>query len=394
MQDTVLALNAGSSSVKFGLYDLDPSVELVLVARGALESGDAPRMSAKAADGTPLCDVRLSADVAHSTGFGEMLHWIEEELGGRRLVAAGHRIVHGGRDFADPVRLTPSVIEALDALTPLAPLHQPLSLAPIRTLADLRPDLPQVGCFDTAFHRSIDPPASRFALPRRFEAEGIRRYGFHGISYEYISGRLGEMGMKGKRTIVAHLGNGASLCAIRDGRSVDTTMGFSALDGLVMGTRCGALDPGILLYLLLEKDMPPEEVQRMLYKDSGLLGVSGLSSDMRTLEASDDLRAAEAVELFVFRAAREVAALANTMGGLDCLVFTAGIGERSASIRKAICERLRWLGVEIDSPANDAHAAVFNRRDAPVEVHMIPADEEVVIARHTLNVMRSGSRQG
>lgn len=394
MQDTVLALNAGSSSVKFGLYDLNPSVELVLVARGALESGDAPRMSAKAADGTPLCDVRLSADVAQSTGFGEMLHWIEEELGGRRLVAAGHRIVHGGRDFADPVRLTPSVIEALDALTPLAPLHQPRSLAPIRMLADLRPDLPQVGCFDTAFHRSIDPPASRFALPRRFEAEGIRRYGFHGISYEYISGRLGEMGMKGNRTVVAHLGNGASLCAIRDGRSVDTTMGFSTLDGLVMGTRCGALDPGILLYLLLEKDMLPEEIQRMLYEDSGLLGVSGVSGDMRTLEGSDDPRAAEAIELFIFRAAREVAALANTMGGFDCLVFTAGIGERSAPVRKAICERLGWLGVQIDSSANDAHAAVFNRPDAAVEVRMIPTDEEVVIAHHTLNVMRSGFLRG
>ena len=394
MQDTVLALNAGSSSVKFGLYDLNPSVELVLVARGALESGDAPRMSAKAADGTPLCDVRLSADVAQSTGFGEMLHWIEEELGGRRLVAAGHRIVHGGRDFADPVRLTPSVIEALDALTPLAPLHQPRSLAPIRMLADQRPDLPQVGCFDTAFHRSIDPPASRFALPRRFEAEGIRRYGFHGISYEYISGRLGEMGMKGNRTVVAHLGNGASLCAIRDGRSVDTTMGFSTLDGLVMGTRCGALDPGILLYLLLEKDMLPEEIQRMLYEDSGLLGVSGVSGDMRTLEGSDDPRAAEAVELFIFRAAREVAALANTMGGFDCLVFTAGIGERSAPVRKAICERLGWLGVQIDSSANDAHAAVFNRPDAAVEVRMIPTDEEVVIAHHTLNVMRSGFLRG
>lgn len=394
MQEAVLALKAGSSSVKFGLYDLGLSAKPDLVARGALESGDPPRLAAKAADGTPLCDLRLSADVSHSTGLGEVLHWIEEELGGRRLVAAGHRIVHGGRDFADPVPLTSPVIEALDALTPLAPLHQPRSLAPIHILAELKPDLLQVGCFDTAFHRTIAPPASRFALPRRFEAQGIRRYGFHGISYEYISGQLSEMGITGKRTIVAHLGNGASLCAIRDGRSVDTTMGFSALDGLVMGTRCGALDPGILLYLLLEKDMAPEEIQRMLYEDSGLLGVSGLSGDMRTLEASDDPHAAEAIDLFVFRAAREVAALANTMGGLDCLVFTAGIGERSAPVRKAICERLRWLGVEIDSPANDTHAAVLNRHDAPVEIHMIPADEEVVIARHTLNVMQSGSRRG
>lgn len=390
-QDSILALNSGSSSVKFGLYDIGSSAKLHLVARGTLDVGDAPRLIAKAADGTRLCDRQFSG-AAPQAGFRELLRCIEEEFGERRLVAAGHRIVHGGRDFADPVRLTASVVEAIEGLTPLAPLHQPGSLAPIRALADMRPDLPQVGCFDTAFHRTIEPLVSRFALPRRYEANGIRRYGFHGLSYEYIARRLSEMGLAGKRTIVAHLGNGASLCAIRGGKSVDTTMGFSALDGLVMGTRCGAIDPGILLYLLLEDRMPPQELQRVLYEVSGLLGVSGISGDMRTLEASADPHAREAVELFVFRAAREVSALANTMGGLDCLVFTAGIGERSVSIRKAICERLRWLGVAIDEPSNDADAELISRADSSVEIRVVPSDEEIVIAHHTHAILYGDDR--
>ncbi|TIY08737.1 MAG: acetate/propionate family kinase, partial [Mesorhizobium sp.] len=349
MRHAILALNAGSSSIKFGLYDVEPSAELQLVSRGTLDLGDAPRLSVKAADGTVQCDRPLAGD-AYEASIGALLDWIESELGGRKLVSAGHRIVHGGREFVEPVRLTPDVIEALDRLTPLAPLHQPRSLAPIRTLAALRPDLPQVGCFDTAFHQTIDPIVSRFALPRRFDEDGIRRYGFHGLSYEYIAGRLKEIApaLAAKRTIVAHLGNGASLCAMRDGRSVDTTMGFSALDGLVMGTRCGAIDPGVLLYFILERGIAGEALQHMLYEESGLLGISRISGDMRTLEASDDPHAREAVELFAFRAAREVAALANTLGGLECLVFTAGIGERSAPVRKAICERLHWLGVAID----------------------------------------------
>ncbi|TIW40516.1 MAG: acetate kinase, partial [Mesorhizobium sp.] len=283
MRHAILALNAGSSSIKFGLYDLEPSAELQLVSRGTLDLGNAPRLSVKAADGTVHCDRPLAGD-ARNAGIDALLDWIESELGGRKLVSAGHRIVHGGRDFVEPVRLTPHVIEALDRLTPLAPLHQPRSLAPIRTLAALRPDLPQVGCFDTAFHQTIDPIVSRFALPRRFDEDGIRRYGFHGLSYEYIAGRLKEIapGLAAKRTIVAHLGNGASLCAMRDGRSVDTTMGFSALDGLVMGTRCGAIDPGVLLYFILERGIAGEALQHMLYEESGLLGISGISGDMRT----------------------------------------------------------------------------------------------------------------
>lgn len=393
MRRSILALNAGSSSIKFGLYDLAASAELDLASRGSLDLGDAPRLTAKTADGELQCDRPLAADASRDMGpdigIGQMLQWIENELGGRKLIAAGHRIVHGGREFVEPVRLTPTIIEALDRLTPLAPLHQPCSLAPIRTLAALRPDLPQVGCFDTAFHRTIEPLVSRFALPRRYEADGIHRYGFHGLSYEYVAGRLKQISpdLAAKRTIVAHLGNGASLCAMRDGRSVDTTMGFSALDGLVMGTRCGAIDPGVLLYLLLERGVSGEALQDMLYEESGLLGVSGISGDMRTLEASDDRRAREAVELFAFRAAREVAALANTLGGLECLVFTGGIGEHSAPARKAICERLGWLGVAIDETANKSHEALISQADSKVEVRFVATDEEGVIARHTRKVM-------
>jgi acetate kinase len=387
MQEAILVLNAGSSSVKFALYDVGSSDELQLALRGALDMGDMPRLTAKAADGSLLRDTPLSG-AGLQAGVGELLRWTGEELDGRKFVACGHRIVHGGTDFADPVRLTPSVTEAIAELTPLAPLHQPRSLAPICALAGLRPDLPQVGCFDTAFHRTIEPPVSRFALPRKYEAKGIRRYGFHGLSYEYIAGLLNAKSGTGQRTIVAHLGNGASLCAIIDGKSVDTTMGFSALDGLVMGTRCGSIDPGVLLHLLLEEAVGPQELQRLLYEESGLLGVSGISSDMRALEGSADVRAREAVDLFVFRVSREVAALANTLGGLDRLVFTAGIGEHSAIVRKAICKRLEWLGAAIDDAANDAHAPLINRPNASVQIRVIPTDEEIVVARHTLNVMR------
>lgn len=390
MHQSILALNAGSSSVKFALYDLGSSDGQELVSRGTLDLGDAPRLTAKAADGTVQCDRQFTADDPHGAGIGEILNLVQGELGGRKLACAGHRIVHGGSEFIEPVRLNPAIIEAMDRLTPLAPLHQPRSLAPVRAIAALQPDLPQVGCFDTAFHRTIDPLVRRFALPQKYEREGLRRYGFHGLSYEYIAGRLSDisLALAAKRTIVAHLGNGASLCALREGKSVDTTMGFSALDGLVMGTRCGAIDPGVLLYFLLERGMAADELQTLLYEKSGLLGVSGISGDMRTLEASSDPRAREAIELFAFRAAREAAALANTMGGLECLVFTAGIGERSSSIREAICEKLTWLGVALDEPANDAHADIISSPDSKVEVRVIATNEESVVARHSRVVMR------
>lgn len=382
MDDTILVLNAGSSSIKFGVYDIDPVGEPRTAARGALEIGKSSRLVAEAVDGTPLA-TRPVPEGGLLAGIGILLDWIEEELDGRRIAACGHRIVHGATSFSDPVLLTRALVDAIEGLAPFAPLHQPRSVAPIRALAELRPELPQIGCFDTAFHRTMKPPASRFALPRAYEEKGVRRFGFHGLSYEYVAGRLREEGKAGKRTVVAHLGNGASLCAMKDGRSVDTTMGFSALDGLVMGTRCGTIDPGVLLYLLSEEGMTPAELQDLLYRKSGLLGVSGLSGDMRDLEASEDLRAREAIELFAFRVAREVAALANTLEGLDCLVFTAGIGEHSARIRKAVCDRLRWLGVAIDIDANARHGPVVSHPSSAVEVKVMPTDEEIVIARHS-----------
>ncbi|RWO83396.1 acetate/propionate family kinase [Mesorhizobium sp.] len=391
MRQSILALNAGSSSIKFALYDLVSSQALQLVSRGTLDLGDIPTLRAKAADGTVQCDRQLATDRPRDAAVGEMLNWVQGEIGERNLLCAGHRIVHGGSEFIEPVRLTPDIIDAIDRLTPLVPLHQPRSLAPVRAIAALQPDLPQVGCFDTAFHQTIDPLVRRFALPRQYEGQGLRRYGFHGLSYEYIAGRLSGISptLAAKRTIVAHLGNGASLCALQQGKSIDTTMGFSALDGLVMGTRCGAIDPGVLLYFLLERGIAAEELQTMLYEKSGLLGVSGISGDMRTLEASNDPRAQEAMALFAFRAAKEAAALANTMGGLECLVFTAGIGERSASIRKAICEKLTWLGVVLEERANDLHAEIISRPESKVEVRVIATNEESVVARHSRKVMQA-----
>ena len=355
MPEAVLALNAGSSSIKYALFEVGVAGRPGLLSKGQVETGGGAEIAA----------------------LGSLLEWSEAHLGIDTLAAVGHRVVHGGRDFTAPVRLTPSVVDALDRLTPLAPLHQPHSLEPIRALMALRPTLPQVACFDTSFHHTMPTVATRFALPRRFEDEGIRRFGFHGLSYEYIARTLQETlpHLASGRVIVAHLGNGASLCAMRDGRSVDTTMGFSALDGLVMGTRCGTLDAGVVLHLMQGHGLSAAEVQHLLYDESGLLGVSGLSSDMRILLGSQDPAAREAVELFVFRIARETAALAASMGGLDGFVFTAGIGEHAAEIRAMVCERLRWLGVAADGPG-------------PASVHVIPTDEEMMIAMHTLECLQ------
>ncbi|MGX1324918.1 acetate kinase [Bradyrhizobium sp. USDA 377] len=320
-----------------------------------------------------------------------MLAFIEDRFGQGSLRAVGHRIVHGGPDHSSPIVLTDEVTAKLEALTPLAPLHQPRCLAPIRAISTIRSALTQIACFDTAFHHGLAPPASRFAIPRRFEARGIRRYGFHGLSFEYVAGRLAEIApeLAAKRTIIAHLGNGASLCAIRDGRSVDTTMGLTPLDGLVMGTRCGTIDPGVLLYLQQHERMSVEEVQQLLYHQSGLLGVSGLSADMRTLLASSKAAAREAVDLFVFRAAQAIAMMAATLEGLDCLVFTGGIGEHAKEIRGEIGERLAWLGVRIDASANaEAHERI-NGGDSAVDVFVIPTNEELTIARHCTRVLRA-----
>jgi acetate kinase len=286
--------------------------------------------------------------------------------------------------------LTEDVYAKLEALTPLAPLHQPRCLAPVHPVRTIKPGLTQIACFDTAFHHGLAPPASRFAIPRRYEALGLRRYGFHGLSFEYVSGRLTQIApeLAAKRTVIAHLGNGASLCALHNGRSVDTTMGLTPLDGLVMGTRCGTIDPGVLLYLLQHEKMTAEDSQHLLYHESGLLGVSGISADMRTLLASSEAAAREAVDLFTFRAAQQVAVMATTLGGLDGLVFTGGIGEHAKEVRRAIGEHLAWLGVRIDDAANDAMRERINASDSTVALFVIPTNEEITIARHCAGMLR------
>ena len=389
MTDAVLALNAGSSSLKFALFRNNGNGEIVPVAKGEIEgTGTAPHFVARDAKGATLTEKRWpdGANATFESLLGELLGWVDHHLGDDRLIAVGHRVVHGGREYTAPVRLTDDILTALDELTPLAPLHQPHSLAPMRAITALRPGLPQIACFDTAFHHTMPVVATRFALPREYEDEGVRHYGFHGLSYEYISRYLQGAApqLAAGRVIVAHLGNGASLCAMRAGRSIDTTMTFTALDGLVMGTRSGTIDPGVLLYMLQQKHMSPADVEQLLYEKSGLLGVSGLSSDMRVLLASDLPRAREAVELFVFRIARETAALAASLGGLDGFVFTAGIGEHAPEIRAAVCERMRWLGV---LPGTEPAGSRISARDSLVEVHVIPTDEEAMIGRHTLETL-------
>lgn len=397
MAEAILTLNAGSSSLKFALFETDGAARLDLALRGEIEEIAAqPRFNARDAHGTILADRRWPQAAGDFKAlFGQVIGWIEEHVGDDRLIAVGHRVVHGGPDYAGPERVTAALLEALDRLTPLAPLHQPQNIAPIRAIAGARPDLPQVACFDTAFHRTMPAVAGRFALPREYEAIGVRRYGFHGLSYEHIAGRLRAVApeLAGGRVIVAHLGNGASLCALQDGRSIDTTMGFSALDGLVMGTRPGALDPGVLLYLQQERGLDVNEVENLLYRRSGLLGVSGgIASDMRTLLASTDPRAAEAVELFVYRIAREAGALTSSLGGLEGLVFTAGIGEHAPPVRAAVCARLGWLGVTLDPEANERGRAVISLSDSRVEVRVMAADEERTIAQHTLATIRPTDR--
>ena len=388
---SVLVLNSGSSSIKFGLFDIS-AAEPVLLCKGLLDEHEArPRLVVKDPAGEDLFETRREAsDADNGHLFADVLGFIEDHFGKGSLGAVGHRVVHGGPDYSGPVELTEEVTAKLEALTPLAPLHQPRCLAPVHTLKAVQPALTQIACFDTAFHHGLAPPASSFAIPRRFEARGVRRYGFHGLSFEYVAGRLAEIApdLAARRTVVAHLGNGASLCALRDGRSVDTTMGLTPLDGLVMGTRCGAIDPGVLLYLQQHEKMSVEAVQHLLYHESGLLGVSGISSDMRTLLVSSEPAAREAIDLFTFRAAQEVAVMANTLQGLDCLVFTGGIGEHAKEIRGAIGERLAWLGVRIDPVANDTARERINRSNSAVDVFVVPTNEEITIARHCAALLR------
>jgi acetate kinase len=378
----ILALNAGSSSLKFALYDAGAA--LTVTTRGEVENLDStPHFIARDSNGAVLCETRgATADFAAT--LDGLLKFIDDHLHDARLDAVGHRIVHGGAEHIAPELITPALLEALRALIPLDPLHLPHNLAPIRALTAARPELTQVACFDTAFHHTMPAEASRFALPRALTAAGVRRYGFHGLSYEFIVEqlKLHAPALARGRVIAAHLGAGASLCALQSGVSIATTMSFSVLDGLVMSTRCGAIDPGVLLYLA-RQGKSFEEIENLLYRQSGLLGVSGISGDMRVLIGSDDPHAREALDLFSYRIAFEIAGLAGALGGLDGLVFTAGIGERAPTIRSGICARLAWLGVRLDAAANAANAACISAPDSEIGVRVIATDEEATIARHT-----------
>ena len=389
MTRALVSLNAGSSSIKFGLYRLDDAGHPHHAAGGKIEGiGTAPHLAARADDGSLAVDRRWDdgAAMTHEDLLGELIAWAQGHLGDNRIVGVGHRVVHGGTDFASPVRIQGTVMDRLGALSELAPLHQPHNLAAIRAMTKLMPDVPQVACFDTAFHRGRADETTRFALPRAYHDRGLVRYGFHGLSYAFIARELARTApeLAAGRLVVGHLGNGASLCAMRGGKSVDTTMGFTALDGLVMGTRCGTLDAGLVLHLIMHEGMSAEAVETLLYQQSGLLGVSGLSSDMRALHASDGEAARQAVTLFVARAAREIAALCTSMGGIDALVFTAGIGENDPVIRSLICERLGFLGLTLDPVANAANARTISAGDSRIAIMVVPTDEERMIALDTV----------
>jgi acetate kinase len=393
MTGQLLVLNCGSSSIKFALYSA--AAEPVRELHGTIAGlGATPHFSARDADGKPMPADAMKAEgdqpFTQESAPRWLFDWLRSTGYGREIVAAGHRVVHGGERFVEPVQIDDTVLDALERLDPMAPLHQPHNLAAVRALRTLQPKLPQVACFDTAFHRTQAKVAQHFALPRELTAAGIRRYGFHGLSYEYIAETLPtHLGERSEgRVVVAHLGNGASMCALHRRRSIATTMGFTALEGLMMGTRCGAIDPGVIFYLMRERAMSAEAVEHLLYYRSGLLGVSGLSSDMRELLASSDPRAHEAIELFVYRAARELGSLAAALGGLDAIVFTAGIGERSAAIRAMICDAARWLGVAVDTAANSRHDIVISTPASRVTVCVVPTDEEIVIARHMRRLLQ------
>jgi acetate kinase len=387
MTDAILVVNAGSSSIKFSLFAAR-GVELELVVRGQVEGlYTHPRFVVKDQTGEVVGGKSWDegAKLGHDGALEHLSGFVRGELSDHRLAGVGHRVVHGGAAFTQPVRVDRDVLAALEELTPLAPLHQPHNLTPVRLLLERRPELLQVACFDTSFHRSNPPVAQMFALPEELTRAGVQRYGFHGLSYEYVTSVLRRHDTRAAagRTVVLHLGNGSSMCALDSGRSVASTMGFTAVEGLMMGTRSGSLDPGVMLYLLDEKKMDARAIERLIYQQSGLLGVSGVSSDMRTLLASEDPRCRLAVDLFVYRIRRELGSLAAALGGLDAIVFTAGIGENAPAIRERVCHDAAWLGVDLDGEANARGGPGIGAEGAKVSAWVIPTNEELMIARHT-----------
>ena len=387
----ILVVNAGSSSLKFQLFEIEPGSRVKRLLKGQLDGiGVRPRLRATKADGAIAIDRMFSPEDVRD--LPAAIQVTAEWLRGTEnvdLAAIGHRVVHGGPEYSEPILVSPEVLDRLARYVPLAPLHQPNNLAPIRTILELRPELPQVACFDTAFHRGHGPLADHFAIPEELYAEGVRRYGFHGLSYEYIADRLPQVApeLAHGRVIVAHLGSGASMCALAGGRSIESTLGFTALDGLPMGTRPGQIDPGVVLYLLTEKGMDAGAVQRFLYNECGLKGLSGVSNDMRELEASADPPAAFAIEFFVYRIALNAGMLAAALGGVDGFVFTAGIGENSAMVRARVTARLAWLGAKLAPEANARGLTVISSPESRVAIYVLPTDEELMIARHTLAVV-------
>ena len=388
MDDYAVVLNAGSSSLKFCVYRR-PEVEAWrLEARGQIEGiGTSPRFSARSGDGARLADQALDPSTVRDgrTALESLAGWLRSQYGGARVLGVGHRVVHGGATFTRPTIVTPEVLDALKGLIPLAPLHQPYNLAAIEAVSERLPGVPQVACFDTSFHRGQPAVAEVVPLPREIRQAGVQRYGFHGLSYEYVASVLPRVApeIAGGRVIVAHLGSGASLCALKNGKSVDHSLGFTALDGLCMGTRPGAIDPGVVLYLFQNLGLSAKDVESILYKKSGLLGISGVSNDMRDLVDSSDPAARLAVDYFVYRAAKEIGALAAVLGGIDGLVFTAGIGENSAEIRRRISEASAWLGIAFDPDANAARGPRISAAGSRVSVWVVPTNEELMIARHT-----------
>ncbi len=383
--ETILVVNAGSSSIKFSLFD---SEQLTLIYHGEIEKVfNAPQLSIFDKKHNLVLENK-DMSPGYEPSMQTFFNWFEGLSSDNKLKAVGHRVVHGGQDYLAPVKITNEVVANLTKLIPLAPLHEPHNLEAIKIVNKIYPQVPQVACFDTSFHRTQSKYASFFAIPRKLTAEGLIRYGFHGISYEYIASVLPQyLGkMASGKVIVAHLGNGASMCALYEQKSMATSMGLTALDGLMMGTRCGNIDPGVILYLLQEKKYTAEELTHLLYEQSGLLGVSGISGDMRQLEHSELPHAIEAIQLFCYRAARELSALVMALKGCEAIVFTAGIGENSALVRKGICEWLDWLGVEINHAANENNLSIISKKKSKVKVLIIPTNEEYMIAKHTLAI--------